>query len=89
VTFSIDSGPIAIAIAIDQAQRRLADVRFAEALWSRRLDVWTQDAAVQKVIGNRLGWLTAADRVSPHIGRLRACPRCTRVRSTGATAMCS
>jgi len=71
VTVSIDSAPIAAALA--KAYDRLTTSRFADALWSRRLDVWSPDAAVQKLIGNRLGWLTAMDAVSPHVGRLRAC----------------
>lgn len=59
--------------ALEQAYRRLAEVRFAEALWSRRLDVWAGDAAVRKAVANRLGWLGAIDVVAPHVGRLRAC----------------
>ncbi|HEX5108874.1 MAG TPA: hypothetical protein VFV95_10525 [Vicinamibacterales bacterium] len=51
---------------------RLAEAGFAEALWAQRLDVWTSDRATQEKIGNRLGWLTAIDAVTPQLARLRA-----------------
>ena len=42
-----------------------------EALWARRLDVWTADRAVQQAIANRLGWLDTLDFVTPQLDRLR------------------
>jgi transaldolase/glucose-6-phosphate isomerase len=69
VPVSIDTTPITAALA--DANRRLTDARFADALWARRVDVWTADPAVQKLIANRLGWLTALDVVTPHLDRLR------------------
>src|SRR5688572_3823488 len=51
---------------------RLDAIGFAEALWSRRLDVWTDDSPTQERIRNRLGWLTALDAVAPQLARVRA-----------------
>jgi glucose-6-phosphate isomerase/transaldolase/glucose-6-phosphate isomerase len=57
---------------------RLDGIAFAEALWTRRLDVWTTDRAAQDTIQHRLGWLTAADAVEPHVARLRALAQSVR-----------
>lgn len=67
--FSIDAGPLApqFAINID----RLNAVSFADALWSKRLDVWTGGAPIQAKIANRLGWLDAVAFLTPQVGRLR------------------
>jgi glucose-6-phosphate isomerase len=51
---------------------RLNGLGFADALWSKRLDVWTADSAVQAKIANRLGWLDAVAFITPHLGRLEA-----------------
>lgn len=63
--------PATIATALEQAFSRLSRAAFAEALWSRRLDVWLDDPATRKVIANRLGWLGAVDFLTPHLPRLR------------------
>ncbi len=70
MTFAIDPGTI--DVALEHAYRRLEECRFANALWTRRLDVWSADRAVQQQIANRLGWLDAPAFVSPHLPRLRA-----------------
>ena len=54
------------------ACERLDRIGFADALWSRRLDVWTSDAATRQLIANRLGWLGALDFISAHVPRLRS-----------------
>jgi len=69
VTFVVEPGPL--APALEHAYLRLEQSRFADALWSRRLDVWTQDAGVQTNIANRLGWLSAAGAMKPHVQTLR------------------
>jgi glucose-6-phosphate isomerase len=69
VTFAIEPGPV--RPAFEEACRRLLDRRFSEALWAHRLDVWSGDADIQRKIGDRLGWLDAADAMRPHIPRLR------------------
>jgi len=68
-SFSIDPGPLAVPFTrnID----RLNSLSFADALWSKRLDVWTTDPAVQGKIANRLGWLEVLAFVTPQLGRLR------------------
>jgi glucose-6-phosphate isomerase/transaldolase/glucose-6-phosphate isomerase len=65
-----DLGPIAGAFS--QACTRLEQMAFADALWARRLDVWTRDPQVQEKIANRLGWLGALDFIEPQLPRLRA-----------------
>ena len=66
---TIELGPLAAPFA--DCSARLERAGFADALWSRRLDVWTTDAAVQKLIGNRLGWLGAVEFATTHLDRLR------------------
>jgi transaldolase/glucose-6-phosphate isomerase len=68
-SFSIDPGPVAVPFTrnID----RLNSLAFADALWSKRLDVWTGEPAVQSKIANRLGWLDALAFITPQLGRLR------------------
>ena len=70
MTFTTYPGPI--HGALDEAYRRLEERGFADALWSRRLDVWSADPAVQQKIANRLGWLESLAFVTPHLPRLRA-----------------
>jgi glucose-6-phosphate isomerase len=70
VTLTIHPGPI--HAALEEAYRRLEACRFADALWSRRLDVWSGDPAVQQKIANRLGWLESIAFVMPRVPRLRA-----------------
>jgi transaldolase/glucose-6-phosphate isomerase len=66
-----------------QATARLERVGFSQALWQRRLDVWTNDDEVRKKIANRLGWLGAADFVEPLLPRLTAFA--ASVRADGVT----
>ena len=66
----ISPGPL--AAAFDDACARLDRMAFADALWERRLDVWTTDVPTRNAIANRLGWLDALAFVEPHLPRLRA-----------------
>jgi glucose-6-phosphate isomerase len=66
----ITAGPL--ADSFEHACAQLDRIGFADALWSRRLDVWTSDSATQAKIADRLGWLGAIDFVTPHLPRLRA-----------------
>ena len=59
--------------------RRLDEIEFVEALWTRRLDIWSPDPATQEKIRNRLGWLHAMDAVTPQIARMRALAEAIRV----------
>ena len=68
-SFSIEAG--SVASQLDAAYARLEELQFADALWSRRLDVWTSDPATQQKIAQRLGWLSVLDFVTPQIDRLR------------------
>jgi glucose-6-phosphate isomerase len=69
-TFTIEPGPL--TTAIEDAYARLDQLRFAEALWRKQLDVWSADPAAQSLIATRLGWLDALDVVTPQVPRLRA-----------------
>lgn len=66
----LDAG--SLAVPYQKACAQLDTLGFADALWSRRLDVWTSEAAVQALIANRLGWLGALDFIEPQLPRLRA-----------------
>jgi glucose-6-phosphate isomerase/transaldolase/glucose-6-phosphate isomerase len=68
--FTLDTA--AIAVPFQKAINQLRDAGFADAMWARRLDVWTGDAATRDKIANRLGWLNAIEFVRPHLPRLRA-----------------
>ncbi|HEV8317591.1 MAG TPA: hypothetical protein VGQ10_09285 [Vicinamibacterales bacterium] len=70
-TYSFSIEPGTVGSQIDAAYARLEQLQFAEALWSRRLDVWTSDPATQQNIANRLGWLDVLDFVTPQLDRLR------------------
>ena len=64
--------PAAVSRTFEWACTHLADRRFAEALWGKRVDAWTSDPSTQQKIAARLGWLTALDFVRPQLPRLRA-----------------
>lgn len=80
-SFVIQPGPLADEVA--RAYRRLEERRFVEALWARRLDVWTTDPATQHTIAGRLGWLTAVDFVRAQLPRLRSLA--ASIRNSGMT----
>lgn len=67
--FRVSPGPI--ASAYEDMCARLDVLGFAEALWARRLDVWTSDRDTQEKIRHRLGWLNAIDAVAPQLDRVR------------------
>jgi glucose-6-phosphate isomerase len=68
--FRITPGPI--AAPFERMCQRLDEINFVDALWTRRLDIWTQDQATQEKIRNRLGWLHAMDAVTPELARMHA-----------------
>jgi len=72
----VDSGTI--DHGLEQAFGRLSRSAFADALWSRRLDVWPDDPATRKVVANRLGWLGAIEFATPRLPRLRDFARAVR-----------
>jgi glucose-6-phosphate isomerase len=63
--------PGSLGAEIDRAFNRLSSFRFADALWNRELAVWSPDAAVQRKVGTRLGWLSVLDFIKPGLDRLR------------------
>jgi glucose-6-phosphate isomerase len=68
--FTIHPGPL--TITLEEVYTRLDRLHFADALWRKQLDVWSDDAAVQSLVAGRLGWLDALDVVIPQLPRLRA-----------------
>ena len=81
MTVTIDPGTI--DVALEHAYRRLEQCRFADALWTRRLEVWSADRAVQQTIANRLGWLDVLATVSPRLPRL--CAFAESIRDSGVS----
>ena len=69
MTPSLDPG--AIGAYIDSAFSRLAQFRFAEALWNRTLEIWSTDPTVQQKVGNRLGWMQSIEFVARDVERVR------------------
>jgi glucose-6-phosphate isomerase len=63
--------PGSLAAAFERMCARLDEIGFADALWARRVDVWSADAATRDKIRHRLGWLSAVDAVAPHATRMR------------------
>jgi glucose-6-phosphate isomerase len=68
MTNSLDPG--ALASEIDRAFERLSQAGFADGLWRRTLDIWSPDRGVQQKVGNRLGWLSVLEFVTPARDRL-------------------
>ncbi len=81
IDFAIEPG--AASAALDTVFSQLDHLHFAEALWARRLDVWTTEWAVQQVIANRLGWLDAIEFTTTHSVRIEAFAK--SVRGSGLT----
>ena len=81
MTVTIDPGTI--DVALEHAYRRLEQCRFADALWMRRLEVWSADRAVQQTIATRLGWLDVLAIVSPRLPRL--CAFAESIKDSGAS----
>ena len=67
--FRVSPGPL--APAFERACARLDDINFADALWTKRLEVWTADPSTRQKIANRLGWLNAISVVTSLLPRLR------------------
>jgi glucose-6-phosphate isomerase len=64
--------PHTLDAAVDQAARELTERRFVDALFTRQPTAWSADAAVQRTIANRLGWLRSPEAMEPELPRLRA-----------------
>src|SRR5688572_2684402 len=61
-----------IAASLEQAYSRLSETRFSDALWSRRVAVWTDDPVTQQKIANRLGWLDSVEFATSELARVRS-----------------
>ena len=72
-TSAIDAG--AIGHLLPATLDRLNAIRFADGLWTRRLDLWSEDVTVQQRVAGRLGWLTAPDVSRSHVDRLESFAR--------------
>ena len=67
-TLQLSPGPLTDVLNshADAAQRAAA------GLWRRDPSVWSDEAAVQEKIANRLGWMTSPHLMAEHIDRLLA-----------------
>jgi len=67
-SLQISAGPLAndLARAADSAARA------AQRLWRRDPSAWSRDAAVQKAIADRLGWMSSPELMAGSIERLRS-----------------
>ena len=74
--FTLSPGPL--EQPYQETQATLRRLQFTSSLWSRRVEMWTEDLATQQKIANRLGWLGALDFVAPHLDRIRACADAVR-----------
>ena len=74
--FTISPG--SLESALDKTFERLDQLHFADALWSRNVEMWTTDPETHRKIENRLGWLDAIDFVTPQVARIRACADAVR-----------
>ncbi|MFY9587179.1 MAG: glucose-6-phosphate isomerase [Actinomycetota bacterium] len=63
-------GPAESAVADALAEARATNV--ASRIWDRDAALWSGDAAAQKAIRNRLGWLDAPRWAEEHLADLRA-----------------
>ena len=63
--------PGALRAAVDDAARELTARRFADALFARQPAAWSADAAVQRTIADRLGWLRSPEAMQRELPRLR------------------
>lgn len=52
---------------LDAVHARLVHAKFADALWTRRLEIWSRDQAARDKISNRLGWLSALEFVESRV----------------------
>jgi len=77
--------PDAVRAAMDHAQAELERISFVDALWSRRLDVWSDRDEVRRIVAKRLGWLDAPGVVEPWLPRVGALAG--RVREAGFTGV--
>ena len=80
-TGSLD--PVPAIPTLDAAYARLEQASFLDALWQRKLEAWSSDAAVQAAVATRLGWLGAADTMRPLLAQVRAAA--DEVRAAGFT----
>lgn len=57
---------------VDAALRQLVQADAVPRLWRKDATLWSADAAVQKTILNRLGWLRIADVMAAEVGRINS-----------------
>ena len=81
MTFAIYPGTI--DVALQHAYRWLEQNRFADAMRTRRLEVWSVDRAVQQTIASRLDWLDVSAVVFPTLSRL--CAFAELIRDSGVS----
>ena len=58
--------------AIEATLRHLVSADAVHKIWAKDATFWTDDAHVQGLIKNRLGWLTVADEMRGQVPQLTA-----------------
>ncbi|MFQ5967228.1 MAG: bifunctional transaldolase/phosoglucose isomerase [Acidimicrobiia bacterium] len=56
---------------LDRYSAELQLAEFARGMWVKRADLWSEDPAEQRRIGNRLGWLDSPERMVAQLPRLK------------------
>lgn len=68
----IDLPSEAVRAAVRDRIDELATADFAAKLWTKDPSIWKDDAGVRDNIFHRLGWLGAAETMTPHTNELKA-----------------
>ena len=55
---------------VHSAFSMLEQIRFVDALWSRRVENWSNDSDIKTQISNRLGWLSVVDWIRPQVQKI-------------------
>ena len=55
---------------VHSAFSMLEQIRFVDALWSRRVEDWSNDSDIKTQISNRLGWLSVVDWIRPQVQKI-------------------
>lgn len=64
-----DPGPL--GSALENACQQVERFQFIDALWIRKLDIWSSDPSIQQQIANRLGWLDVFTGVLSKVPRIQ------------------
>ena len=55
---------------VHSAFAMLEQIRFVDALWSRRVEDWSNNSVIKTQISSRLGWLSIIDWIQPQVQKI-------------------